>query len=105
MNVVTLAKRRNVNDMVLKLAPSKLEYTIEHHVPGRVRVHVPALKGLSFNILQKISAISVPDAIIQLRPNPLTGSLVVMYDPTRIDVTEYLDEMASNPALISALER
>jgi hypothetical protein len=73
-----------------------LSYRIAHHVPGRIRIEVPILKKLSFSSLLKLAAIPLDAGILEIQPNPVTGSLVINYDPKRIDILEYLEDMASN---------
>ena len=72
-----------------------IQYTIVHHVPGRIRIEVPSMKGLSRRELVRLSELSVPPGILGLRANPILGTLVITYDPAQIDIVAYLEEIAS----------
>lgn len=57
---------------------------IRHQVPGRLRLHVPALRrnaGLATRIVATLRADAGVD---QARANPACGSLVIQFDPTRV---------------------
>jgi hypothetical protein len=73
-----------------------LSYEIAHHVPGRIRIRIPVLKKLSLSMLQRSAAIPFEAGILHVQVNPVTGSLVIHYDPQRIDILKYLEAMASN---------
>ncbi|MBZ0158470.1 MAG: hypothetical protein K8I29_19910 [Alphaproteobacteria bacterium] len=77
-----------------------IEYSIKHHIPGRIRIEVPLLKDLSLPDLQKLfhllSTFPVPLGIKGMRPNPLSCSLVIEYDPKLIDIHEYIRKVASS---------
>lgn len=73
-----------------------IRYKVVHHIPGRIRVEVPSLKGLSLRVLERLADMPVPPGIENVRPNPLTGSLLIEYDPGRIDIVMYLRDMASS---------
>jgi hypothetical protein len=55
-----------------------LSYEIAHHVPGRIRIKVPILKKLSLSALLKLAANPFDAGILDIRPNPMTGSLVAL---------------------------
>ncbi|HEX4410862.1 MAG TPA: hypothetical protein VH206_18995 [Xanthobacteraceae bacterium] len=58
---------------------------IEHQVPGRVRMKIPAGKG-NPELLQKISeTFAVIPGIEEVTVNPATGSVVLHYDTERHD--------------------
>lgn len=82
-----------------------IQYKILHHVPGRIRLEVPSLKGLSLRVLKGLSAMPVPCGIENIRPNPLTGSLLIKYDPGRIDIVAYLRDMASCVTIESIFDK
>ena len=73
-----------------------IQYRIVHHVPGRIRIEVPSMKGLSIKVLERLSNMPIPCGIKDIRPNPLTGSLLIKYDPGRINIVTYLQAMASS---------
>lgn len=82
-----------------------IAYKIAHHIPGRIRVEIPALKSLSFMELRKVAekfqAIPVPAGIREVRPNPLNMSLVIIYEPENIDIIRYINEMISRMGILS----
>lgn len=82
-----------------------LQYRIVHHMPGRIRLEVLALKGLAIATLKKLSVIPVPEGINSIKPNPITGSLVITYDPGQIDILQYMKEVVANNDIKRILER
>ncbi len=82
-----------------------IQYRIVHHVPGRIRLEVPSIKGLSLSVLKGLSGIPVPCGIEDIRPNPLTGSLLIKYDPGQIDIDAYLRDMASSVTIESIFNK
>jgi hypothetical protein len=56
-----------------------------HNVPGRLRVKMPILKGRPAGISAIEELLFDLEGIEQIKTNPLTGSVVVNYDPERID--------------------
>ena len=73
-----------------------IDYSIVHHVPGRIRIGVPLIKELSVSDLRKrFSAIEIPEGIRDIRPNPITGTVVISYDPGMINILEYLENVAA----------
>lgn len=80
-----------------------VEYTILHHVPGRNRLGVPALKGKSFLSLMKLATVPLPSGVTDVHPNTLTGSLIIAYDPAKVDILSRIDEIASNPEILTVL--
>ena len=103
---------RRVKEMLLVKNKLKIEediqmiaYKIAHHIPGRIRVEIPALKCLSFmelrTVAEKLQAIPVPAGIREVRPNPLNMSLVIIYEPENIDIIRYINEMISRMGILS----
>jgi hypothetical protein len=82
-----------------------IAYKIAHHIPGRIRIEIPALKSLSFmelrNVAEKLQAIPVPAGVREVRPNPLNMSLVIIYEPEDIDIIRYINEMISRMGILS----
>jgi hypothetical protein len=64
---------------------TKMNLKIEHQVPGRVRMKIPAAKG-NADLLKQISEIfgGIP-GIEEITVNPTTGSVVLHYDTDRHD--------------------
>jgi hypothetical protein len=55
-----------------------------HHVPGRLRVSLPAVKRNRAAAAAVERALAALDGIRAVHANPLTGSVIVRYDPARI---------------------
>jgi hypothetical protein len=56
-----------------------------HNVPGRLRVKIPTLKGRSGRISAVEDLLSNLHGTEDIRTNPLTGSVVINYDPDLLD--------------------
>ena len=86
-----------------------ITYNVAHHIPGRIRIEVPAIKKLSVvelkSLFAVLSMLPVPLGIKDIRPNLLTCSLVVEYDTKIINIMEYLKEMASNKDILNIIGR
>jgi hypothetical protein len=64
---------------------TKMNLKIEHQVPGRVRMKIPAGKG-NPELLKTVSeTFAVIPGIEQVTANPATGSIVLFYDTDRHD--------------------
>ena len=64
---------------------TKMNLKIEHQVPGRVRMKIPAGKG-NAELLKQISDVfAVIPGIEEIVTNPTTGSVVLRYDADRHD--------------------
>jgi hypothetical protein len=64
---------------------TKMNLKIEHQVPGRVRMKIPAGKGNPDLLKQVSDVFAVIPGIEQVIVNPVTGSLVLHYDTDRHD--------------------
>jgi Heavy metal associated domain 2 len=64
---------------------TKMNLKIEHQVPGRVRMKIPAGKG-NPELLKQISEVfGVIPGIEEIAVNPTTGSVILHYDADRHD--------------------
>jgi Heavy metal associated domain 2 len=74
-----------VIDLSEKTSMSKMNLKVEHQVPGRVRMKIPAGKG-NPELLKQISEVfgDIP-GIEEIIVNPTTGSVVLHYDVDRHD--------------------
>lgn len=77
-----------------------ITYKIIHHIPGRIRIEVPAIKNLSISELlqmsKQFSSAFAPEGIDDIRPNPFSGSIVITYKPEKVNIVEYLKDIASS---------
>ena len=81
-----------------------IQYSIIHHIPGRIRIKVPEIKKLSFSELKKFSRFPMPEGIYHINANPLNGSVIISYDPNIIDVRTFLAEITRRETLRNLLE-
>jgi hypothetical protein len=65
-----------------------------HHVPGRLRVKTPALKRSPARAERVCAAVTALQGVSSAEANPVTGSLVVTYDPLRADPRGVLARLA-----------
>jgi hypothetical protein len=77
-----------------------ISYKIIHHIPGRIKLEVPFIKNVSLSKLlhmsKQLSTITTPEGIKEIRPSPLTGRVVIIYEYGKIDIIEYLKTVASS---------
>ena len=62
-----------------------------HHVPGRLRVKTPFIKGKEEQALQVQGLIESLPGVRSASGNTVTGSLVIHYDPRRIEPERIMD--------------
>jgi len=72
-----------------------IPYKILHHIPGRIRIEVPLLRKMSLDDLKKFSRYSFPPGIEDIKVNPLTRSMVIIYTGG-FDIRKFLDDFANN---------
>jgi hypothetical protein len=75
-----------------------VDYKIVHQLPGRIKIHLPLIKGVSVEKLKLLAErlfadFELPDGIKKVRPNPITGNVVIEYDPNKIDILVFLEEL------------
>ena len=75
-----------------------VDYKIVHQLPGRIKIHLPLIKGISVEKLKLLADrlfadFELPDGIKKVRPNPITGNVVIEYDPNKIDILVFLEEL------------
>ena len=58
-----------------------------HHVPGRLRVRVPGVKGNAAEANSLEKRIRAHYGVTNVQTNPLTGSVLVHYDPATASVS------------------
>src|SRR5689334_9221946 len=55
--------------------------TILHHIPGRLRLRVAAARARPAYLHELIQTLNSVEGVRQVTPNPVTGSLIIFYDP------------------------
>ena len=82
-------------------------FKIIHHIPGRIRIVVPELKKLSFKkligIWNGISKTRMPAGIKDVLPNPLSGSILITYEPGEIEIVGFIESVLSNPQMLAMI--
>ena len=56
-----------------------------HSLPGRLRVRIPAIKGNAINAEMLVNQVIQLTGISSVRANPVTGSILIQYDPAVTD--------------------
>src|ERR1700680_1567784 len=56
-----------------------------HHVPGRLRVRVPAAKDNATNAVRLVTRLNTLEGITSVAANEVTGSILIRYDTTAFD--------------------
>lgn len=78
---------------ILKLL--HLKPRVVHRLPGRVRVHIPALRNISSDFQKLVDVLltkfSFPDGIGKVTINYITGNLLILYDEKCIQERSVLD--------------
>ena len=84
---------------VLKLL--HLKPRVVHRLPGRVRVHIPAMRNISSDFQKLLDVLltkfSFPDGIEKVTINYITGNLLILYDEKCIQertVLDWLNDLA-----------
>lgn len=62
-----------------------------HHLPGRLRVKCPSLKGNAHSAETVVQLLSAEEGIASCEVNPLTGSVLVHYDESATNAYRMLD--------------
>ena len=82
-------------------------YKVLFHARGYIRLEVPILKRLSWSYLYRNFKKSPPfplhSGIKNVHLNPLSGSMVIAYEPDSINILDYIKNMASNPDMNSII--
>lgn len=78
------------------------ELRIAHHHPGRLRLRSRAFAGTSgaSEIARANAALAARDGVTELTANERTGSLLVVYDPSRVASDVLVDEVARATGLV-----
>jgi hypothetical protein len=76
------------------LAAMRRHVRVKHHIPGRIRVVFdPSLLTVPEIQVALQSQGSLPSGVFSVRVNPIARSVVIEYDPIRIDPGQ-LEELA-----------
>lgn len=61
-----------------------------HHVPGRLRVHAPGIKGNAPKAKAVETCLSKLKGVFRVEGRPITGSIVIHYDASILDFQSLL---------------
>jgi hypothetical protein len=70
-----------------------LRVSVVHHVPGRMRLRSPALKGDEVTIADLRSRLAEIAGLTSLTGNPSTGSFLLEYDPAIVTPDELVEAL------------
>jgi hypothetical protein len=65
-----------------------------HHVPGRIRIKIPSLKGKHFYAQELEKKLQLISGVHMVSVNSLTGSVLAYYDERAIDVCAITDAVS-----------
>lgn len=71
--------------------------TYVHAIDGRLRVRLPALRGNRRAAAELRRELRALPGVNTVTPNPLTGSVLVEYDSTRLSNDDILDRLGVEP--------
>lgn len=66
-----------------------------HHTPGRLRIRIPSLRNNPCKVKKTKTILNV-SGTQETTVNPLTGSVVITYDPDRITAQHLLGVLKNN---------
>jgi hypothetical protein len=72
---------------------------VHHHIPGRLRIRVPAAKGEEQVLRELSSAIAKAPGISEVEYNPVTGSILIQYSRQEHSNLDSLDAGLSASAV------
>ncbi len=72
---------------------------VHHHLPGRLRLRIPAVRGEEDELRELGSAIARTPGISQVEYNPITGSILIQYSPERYRNLQSLESSLSASAV------
>jgi len=73
-----------------------------HHVPGRVRFKVPGLRDDEVLMRALPAALTAHDGVDRVDVRPASNSLIVHYDPSRVDCRELARSVSQSLAASAA---
>lgn len=87
---------------------ASLSYKILYHGNGYIRLEVPSLRKLAwslfFSTFKSAFPFALPSAIKRFDANPLTGNIIIAYDPNDIDILDFIEKMAGDPEILKIVK-
>lgn len=87
-----------------QLRKASVSYRVVNNTAGYIRLRIPSLKRVPLNELKRLSDISTPVGIKDVKVNPITGSLTIQYDLAKIDIMEFINSMMSHTRIRDILQ-
>ena len=84
--------------------PSALHFDLAHHLPGRLRLRSALFKGNARASEEAQRHLAEITGVRSARANPLTGSVLLEYDPEVIPPAKLLDVLATHGYVLGAGE-
>lgn len=84
--------------------PTAFEFALAHHVPGRLRLRSAALKGNASASEQARHQLALIRGVTATSANPVTGSVLLEYDPSVISSSRVIDLLAAHGYVLRATE-
>jgi hypothetical protein len=83
---------------VLEVAAPRpaLKVDLMHHLPGRLRLRSPALKGNSLASEEARANLAAINGVTSAAANPTTGSLLLQYDPATVAPERIIHVLAAH---------
>jgi Heavy metal associated domain 2 len=75
------------------MATTLTPFTYLHSTPGRMRIRVPDRRGDEGFCREMEQELARNPGILQVRANPLTGSVLILFDPQRVDDRKILADL------------
>jgi copper chaperone CopZ len=75
------------------MATTLTPFTYLHSTPGRMRIRVPDRRGDERFCREMEQKLTRNPGITQVRANPLTGSVLILFDPRRVDDRQILADL------------
>jgi hypothetical protein len=78
---------------------------VAHTIPGRIRFVVPSLRDMDKKSLKQFEKLGSLDGVDRMRFSTVTGSVVIRYNPERVDPPILFDAVAHLLGLKEELDR
>ena len=81
-----------------------LKFDLAHHLPGRLRLRSDALKGNAQAIEEARQHLAQMSGVTATSANPITGSVLLEYDPEIISPSKVSDVLAGHGYILGVIE-
>lgn len=77
------------------MATATMTFSYVHSTPGRMRIRVPALRGEESRYRRMEADLAARPGITHVTANPLTGSVLILFDACRMEDRDVLDALGA----------